>query len=115
VSDLRYVSNTGVIEAYSLAWVDVQCAPGESVLSGGGSAQVGYLYASLAIAPQGWRIRVENPSGYSGAIFVSALCGKRTGATLASASPSGMDLTRKTSPAADSGSSVSLPSSSTKK
>jgi hypothetical protein len=56
------------------------------VISGGGGTGAGFLFESVAVAPQGWEIAVNNGTSFSGTIGVQALCG-RVAAGAASATP----------------------------
>jgi hypothetical protein len=78
-SNLNYVSATGTAPPNGPGTATAQCAPGQIVLSGGGSVDQGSVYANRAVPPAAWLVGAYNdqPIG-TATIEALALCGTPT-------------------------------------
>jgi hypothetical protein len=78
-SNLNYVQATGTAPPNGPGTATAQCAPGQIVLSGGGSVDQGIVYASRAVPPDAWLVGAHNdqPIG-TATIDALALCGTPT-------------------------------------
>jgi hypothetical protein len=78
-ADLKYVQATGTAPPNSPGTATAKCAPGEIVVSGGGSVDQGIVYASRAVPPDAWLVGAYNdkPTG-TATIDALALCGTPT-------------------------------------
>jgi hypothetical protein len=78
-SDLKYVQATGTAPPNGPGTATAKCAPGEIVVSGGGSVDQGIVYASRAVPPDAWLVGAYNdqPTG-TATIDALALCGTPT-------------------------------------
>ena len=80
---LQYVSTSEALPAGGIESVAVLCPPGKRVISGGGYTNVGILFGSHAVSPEGWEVSADNPTALDGSIEVSALCAQLTDGAMA--------------------------------